>query len=109
MKNNVLATFWGDFSKHFGECLRKHLVTLSAILNFTPGPQECSPLRSPPGANSIVQKNGRANREFYPQEIISPPRDNFTPKGQNSPLGDNFAPGGQSLAQGVKLIMGLCC
>jgi hypothetical protein len=27
------------------------------------------------------------------EQRISPPGDNFTPRGQNSPLGDNFDPG----------------
>jgi hypothetical protein len=27
------------------------------------------------------------------EQRISPPGDNFTPRGQNSPLVDNFAPG----------------
>jgi hypothetical protein len=33
--------------------------------------------------------------EWRGEQRISPPGDNFTPRGQNSPLGDNFAPGGQ--------------
>jgi hypothetical protein len=49
-----------------------------------------------------------APRRMEGEQIISPPGDNFTPRGQNSPrgttsplgytaspLGDNFAPGGQ--------------
>jgi hypothetical protein len=45
--------------------------------------------------------------EWRGEQIISPPGDNFTPRGQNSPLGDNFTPGGQSLPLGAKLRMGL--
>jgi hypothetical protein len=33
--------------------------------------------------------------EWRGEQRISPPRDNFTPRGQTSPLGDNFAPGGE--------------
>jgi hypothetical protein len=88
---------------------------LRAILNFTPGPQgitsplavnlaprgeiwplgECSPLCSPPGVNTLY-----CLEEWRGKHRISPPWDNFTPRGQNSPLGDKFAPG-------VKLRMGL--
>jgi hypothetical protein len=45
--------------------------------------------------------------EWRGEQRISPPRDNFTSRGQNSLLGDNFAPGGQSLPLGAKLRMGL--
>jgi hypothetical protein len=41
------------------------------------------------------------------EQIISPPGDNFTPRGQSSHLGYNFDPGGQSLPLGVNLRMGL--
>jgi hypothetical protein len=45
--------------------------------------------------------------EWRGEQIISPPEDNFTPRGQNSPLGDNFAPGVRVCPRGTKLRMGL--
>jgi hypothetical protein len=51
--------------------------------------------------------------EWRGKQRISPPGDNFTPRGQNSPLGDKFTPGGQirpwgqSFPHGMKLRMGL--
>jgi hypothetical protein len=43
---------------------------------------------TPTGEHSVLfmEKNGGVNREFHP------PRDNFTPRGQNSSLVENFAP-----------------
>jgi hypothetical protein len=46
-------------------------------------------------------------KEWRDELRISPPGDNYTPRGQNSLLVDNFAPGGQSLPLGAKLRMGL--
>jgi hypothetical protein len=79
---------------------------LRAILNFTPGPQGItSPLAvnlaprgeiwplgecSPPGVNTLY-----CLEEWRGKHRISPPWDNFTPRGQNSPLGDKFAPRGE--------------
>jgi hypothetical protein len=40
-------------------------------------------------------------------QIISPPGDNFTPRGQISPMGENFAPGVKVCLLGAKLRMGL--
>jgi hypothetical protein len=43
----------------------------------------------------IVEKNGGANREFYPQGITSSLKDKFTPGGQLRPRGSKFAPRGE--------------
>jgi hypothetical protein len=63
---------------------------------------ECSPLRSPPGVNTLYWLE-----EWRGKLRISPPGDNFTARGQSTLLGDNFDPGGQSLPLGAKLTMGL--
>jgi hypothetical protein len=55
-----------------------------------------------PGVNTLY-----CLEEWRGEQRISPPEDNFTPRGQNSPPGDNIAPGGQSLSLGAKLRMGL--
>jgi hypothetical protein len=86
--------------------VRSHLQR--AILNFTPGPQGwTSPLGvklTPRGVMCPLggiftplftpTKGGTLYRleEWMGEQRISPPGDNFTPRGQNSPLGDNVAP-----------------
>jgi hypothetical protein len=57
--------------------------------------------RDSPGVNTLY-----CLEESRGEQRISPPGDNFAPRGQNSPLGDKFAPGGQSLPLGVKLTIG---
>jgi hypothetical protein len=90
---------------HFGGKLR-------VILNFTPGPEgwtwppgvkfvpqeECSPLHSPPGVNTLY-----CLEEWRGKQRISPPGDNFTPRGQNSPLGDKIHPWGTTSPLRVKV------
>jgi hypothetical protein len=57
--------------------------------------------------------------EWRGKQKISPPGDNFIPRGQNSKLGDNFAPGSKFALRGevingplyaadIKIINGLC-
>jgi hypothetical protein len=46
-------------------------------------------------------------RRMEVTQIISPPGDNFTPRGQISPMGENFAPGVKVCLLGAKLRMGL--
>jgi hypothetical protein len=38
------------------------------------------------------------SEEWRGEQRISPPGDNFAPRGQNSPLGNNFAPSGEEWA-----------
>jgi hypothetical protein len=81
-----------------------------AILNFTPGPQGRT---LPLGVNlaprgeicplggmftllyTLRGEHSLLFRRMEGEQRISPPGDNFTPRGRNSPLGDNFAPGGK--------------
>jgi hypothetical protein len=46
-------------------------------------------------APSFTPRDDHCLEKWSCEQRISPPKDNFTPRGQNSPLGDNFAPGGQ--------------
>jgi hypothetical protein len=88
-----------------------NVTLLRAILNFTPGPQECtSPLMNLTPRGEICPLGGMFTPSFTPRgehtilfirmEVRT---ENFTPRGQNSPLGTASPPGSKF----AKLRMGL--
>jgi hypothetical protein len=57
---------------------------------------KCSPLRSPPGVNTLYSlEEWRGEQRISPQGITSPLGDKFTPGGQLRPWGSKFAPRGE--------------
>jgi hypothetical protein len=72
---------------------------------FLPG--GCSPLRSPPGVNTLYcLEEWRSKQRISPLGIFSPPKGQIHPLGTTSPLVDNFAPGGQLRPWGQSLPLG---
>jgi hypothetical protein len=90
------------FYQHAYDVFYPCMKCLSLLVRvFTPGCEQrgehtprvqISPLgaKFAPGVNTLY-----CLEEWRGKQIISPPMDNLTPRGQNSPLGDNFTPGGQ--------------
>jgi hypothetical protein len=109
VSRNILGVrFHLEISRHRG--MKSGVVYVGsqrAVLNFTPGPQartsplgvylaprglicpleECSPLRSPLGVNTLYCLD-----EWRGEHRILPPGDNITPRGQSSTLGSKFVP-----------------
>jgi hypothetical protein len=120
----LLYLYFVDCSRHKGDQIWRffdiYLVIVSLVqffwkLNYrgqflTPGVKFAPRVNLAPRGNVHLPSGVNTLyclEEWRGKKRISPPGDNFTPRGQISPLGDNFAPGRQSLPLGAKLRMGL--